>query len=223
MILPDCVKYRCSEIADYSDELSRSEASAISNACEKRRNEFSTGRHLLRGLLRDFGLDYVDMPKGANGGVTLPAGYCGSIAHTGGLCIAAMSPTGGIVSIGIDVELIGDVGEPECRVFMPDDEYEMTASLEPDVRRVRMAAAFSVREAIYKCLNPVFGRWIDFQDARVSFRDGAYLLEVKVKDYESLCGLECRYEIKDNMVFTSAVLRGAKSDVDCEGLCRIIN
>ncbi len=213
MILPDSVKYRCVAIGDHCSELSSLEATAVLNACEKRRNEFSTGRHLLRGLLREFGIDYAQLPKAAGGGVVWPDGYCGSVAHTDQFCAAVLAKTDDIASVGIDIENIGDVGERECRVFMPDDEYEIMTSLEPKIRQVRMAAAFSVREAIYKCLNPVFGRWIDFQDARVWFSDDGTSLDVTVKNYESLCGLRCRYEVKDNLVITSAMLCEGKAGV----------
>jgi len=211
MILPECVKVCSGPIADHCGQLMACEREAVENACEKRRNEFSTGRYLLRRLFSEFGLGGVELPKGSNGGVILPAGYCGSIAHTGSLCVAALTTVGDIVSIGIDVETIGDVGEQECCIFMPQDEYDIMFLLEPEARQVRMAAAFSVREAIYKCLNPVFGRWIDFQDARVSFSDDGASVAVKIKNYEGLSGLECRYEAGDNMVFASAVLYKCKA------------
>lgn len=206
MTTPEGVRYICENIADYRPQLSGAEMSAVSNACEQRQIEFSTGRHLLRKLLRLFGRQDTELLRGNSGAAVLPAGYCGSLSHSGGLCAAALSPVGRVVSIGIDIEKITRLSGDECRLFMPPDEYERLRYADDEQRLHLPVIAFSVREAVYKCLNPVYGRWIDYLDAEVAFAGaGDFSLAVKVWGYEGI-DMRCRYEIMGETVFTTAVL-----------------
>jgi 4'-phosphopantetheinyl transferase EntD len=76
------------------------------------------------------------------------------------------------------------------------------------------AIAFSVRESVYKCLNPVYGKWIDHKDAKIdvsSISEGK--VDLTVAGYNDMGPLVCRYIEHYPYIITSAVLYGGFSPV----------
>ena len=98
------VGVRVAAIADYTDGLWPTEATAIEAAVEKRRFEFSTGRMLARELMAELGFAAGPIDRGANRQPVWPAGLVGSITHADGLVVAAVARNSGLRGLGVDLE-----------------------------------------------------------------------------------------------------------------------
>lgn len=147
------------------------EHSVIAGAVEKRRREFVGARFCARSALRQLGLPAVPLLPGSGGAPTWPEGVVGSITHCDGYCASAVASARDVLAIGIDAEpatpLPGGILEA---VALPDEHEAVDAlsARSPQVPWDRLL--FSAKESVYKAWYPLTGTWLDFHEARVSFR-----------------------------------------------------
>ena len=143
---------------------------SLRTAVPKRKAEFVAGRWCAREALRAAGAGEVeDIPIGAQRAPVWPAGFVGSITHSHGMAAAAVARVGDARGLGLDLE--------------PFVEVTRAARLAPKVARpeeLALAAAiglepgacftlvFAAKEALFKCVAPIVGRYFDFLDARVT-------------------------------------------------------
>lgn len=142
---------------------------------EKRRREYRCGRHHARQALTLAGAALSPILRDADGVPVFPAGFAGSITHTGKsrtLAAAAVAP--GTLSLGIDAEELQDLPEDMIEYILTGEERER---LREDVRGeppasskegVNALLAFSAKEAFYKCVFPKLRCRLSFHD--VEFR-----------------------------------------------------
>ena len=137
------------------------ELPAAASMSEKRRREFTAGRHCARQALACLGHEAVALPIGPARAPVWPPGVIGSISHTGDVAIAAVAWKSDLRSLGIDLEsadpLEPDLLELVCR------EEELAAltscGLDP---QLGAKLIFSAKESVYKCLWPVTGTFLEF-------------------------------------------------------------
>ena len=145
------------------------EQEVIGRAVEKRRREFRTARACARAALSQLGIEPQAIPSGERGAPQWPAGTVGSITHCDGYRAAALARQADLVTIGIDAEVdaalpdgvLEDVALPEERRAL-----RVLAREEPGLSWDRLL--FSIKESIYKAWFPLAGRWLGFEDARVT-------------------------------------------------------
>jgi 4'-phosphopantetheinyl transferase EntD len=118
----------------------------------RRRQEFSTGRALLRELL---GRD-VPIPVGSDRAPVLPPDVCASLAHDERFAVAAVAPRERVRSIGIDIEPAGPLANELTRLIVRDDDSPLDPRL-----------TFVLKEATYKAWSGLGGRTLEFADVRV--------------------------------------------------------
>jgi len=157
-------------VADHADELSDAEHEAVAKAVARRRNTFSSGRACARSALLGIGVPREQYPVGLlkqdDGSVAWPVGTIGSISHTDEWAIAvAASGDQGIVSLGIDLEVIERLKSPVLKTIATDDERDRLA--QENVQDWQSAALFSIKESLYKCLRPHHGAFIGFRDVEL--------------------------------------------------------
>ena len=157
-------------VADHADELSDAEREAVARAVARRRNTFSSGRACARTALLGIGVSQVQYPDGLlkqeDGSVGWPVGTIGSISHTDEWAIAvAASDDQGIVSLGIDLEVIERLHSPVLKTIATDEERIRLA--QENVQDWQSAALFSIKESLYKCLRPHHGAFIGFRDVEL--------------------------------------------------------
>ncbi len=143
------------------------ELELVGDAVAKRRHEFATGRACARRALARFGLPPAPLLRTAGGGIQWPAGCTGSITHSDAVAAAAVGPVAGVPGLGLDVEEPGRLRDALLtRILTPT---ELTAlQLVPEAERQRWATrAFCVKEALFKCLQPLLNHWFGFQEAEV--------------------------------------------------------
>jgi 4'-phosphopantetheinyl transferase EntD len=145
------------------------EEDLVAKAVEVRRREFVTARRCAREALGKLGYELAPIRVGAKREPRWPVGVVGSITHTGGFRAAAVAPRSVLASVGIDAEQNGRLPDGIEEAITVPGEREMLAALGrafPTTHWDRLL--FSAKESIYKAWYPLTGRWLGFEDARVT-------------------------------------------------------
>lgn len=149
----------------------------VARAVETRRREFSTARHCARQAMTALGVPPAPILPGRRGAPRWPDGVVGSITHTTGYRAAAVSRH--VSTIGIDAEPHRALPDGVVTSLISDHEQEAIARLGGDMHWGRLA--FSAKESLFKAWLPLTRRWLDFQDAVVTFdRNGTFRADLTV-------------------------------------------
>ena len=141
------------------------EDEALGSAAPSRREEFSRGRGCARRALEALGeVPSAILRKGR--APVWPQGVIGSITHCQGLVAAAAARRGPIVSIGIDAELRGRVS-PDLSGHIATRE-ELAWLKRTERQPHELTGLWCAKEAIFKCLHPVFGVFLEFRDVAIT-------------------------------------------------------
>ena len=137
------------------------EAPAIAGAIPKRRRQFVSGRHFARLALRKLADVAPPIPRDERGRPIWPPGFIGSISHSEILAAAAVSK-GSLRGIGIDVEDSNRLArsQPRLRRKLLTPAERLRTWADPRAG----AVMFSGKEAAYKAVNPLVGRYIGFRE-----------------------------------------------------------
>jgi hypothetical protein len=95
------------------------EEAVISNAVDKRRNEFATARACARDALAKLGMPPVPIVPGLRGAPQWPPGVVGSITHCAGYRASAVARDRDVVTVGLDAEPHDDLPPGELTRFLP--------------------------------------------------------------------------------------------------------
>ncbi|MFD9792780.1 4'-phosphopantetheinyl transferase superfamily protein [Streptomyces sp. NPDC059070] len=128
---------------------------ALTGAMTPRRSrEFLAGRHAARRALAAAGGPVEEIAR-AGRRPLFPAGFTGSISHSGGLAVALAAPAGRFAALGCDLELRGLPLASAHIVLGPDER----GCLEGDAATAehRLLCAFSAKEAAYKAFGALLG------------------------------------------------------------------
>jgi len=116
-----------------------------------RRRELAAGRAALRAAL---GIEAAILPDD-RGAPQLPAGWVGSISHKGFRASAIVAPSGAGF-VGVDIEVAAPPRMPiEKRILTVAEQRRIS-----DPRDVTLH--FSIKEAIYKAVDPIVRRYVGF-------------------------------------------------------------
>ena len=151
------------DIANHVGNLAAEERSAVAKAVEKRKWEFATGRYLARESMRKIGHEPKGIRRDAERRPMWPKGCIGSITHAAGLAVAAVAQRELLGGIGIDLEEADRVTTKLYGKLFTDHEQSVYASA--DTRWPGLL--FSAKEAGYKAVNPLVGKFIGFHEAEV--------------------------------------------------------
>jgi len=150
-------------VGDNLDDLDENERAMVSRAVPKRQREFSTGRKLAR-----LAMSYLDLPRDVIGRdpqrrPVWPEGMVGSITHADDIAIAGVARDTCVVGFGIDLEEADRISENLYNKLLTDNEIELSKQADDRLP----ALIFSAKEAGYKAINPIVGKFIGFHEAEV--------------------------------------------------------
>ena len=210
-LLPESVVVATATDEGPSPELYPDEALDIRRAREKRRLEFATGRGCARAALRQLGIADFPVRVGTRRQPVWPSGIVGSITHCQGFCAVAVVYRGSVVGLGIDAELHGPLSEDVVTAICTPPETEWLSTFSDDPAGSWSKIIFSAKESIYKCLFPILGVELDFQDVSIQIDPPSGRFSIT---NIAQCGLELlnssrfdgRFATSGSRVFTSAVL-----------------
>lgn len=139
----------------------------VAKAVEKRRREVTNARTCARRALARLGIAETAIPRGPKGEPGWPPGVVGSITHTTGYYAAAVAHADKIRSIGIDAEVHDMLPDGVLSHIAFDAELAWLGEQPPGpVWWDRLL--FSAKESVYKAWYPLTGRWLGFEDARIT-------------------------------------------------------
>lgn len=169
-MLPAGVAASAGAIADPVPPLASAEVPPTARMSARRLREYAAGRGHARLALERLGLHSPAVPVGHGRAPQWPAGFVGSISHAGDLVVAVAAPFRVIRSIGIDLEpavpLDADLLHRVCR---PE---ELAGAGPSAAVSLRAKLIFSAKESVYKCMAPLTGAFLEFEDVEILFGDG---------------------------------------------------
>ncbi|WP_128818486.1 4'-phosphopantetheinyl transferase family protein [Streptomyces sp. S063] len=141
-------------------------------AVVRRRREFATARWCARRALAAAGAPDPVGPlrRGRRGEPLWPAGFTGSITHSGAYRAAVAAPARPGHVLGIDAERAVPLRPAVAAAIAYGEEPAHLAALPPVAGLPWETLLFSVKEAVYKAWNPLTAAPLGFGSARVAFR-----------------------------------------------------
>ncbi|MFK7892641.1 MAG: 4'-phosphopantetheinyl transferase [Granulosicoccus sp.] len=201
----------CEPVHDRVEQLHEEELPYIAKAVPLRRNTFSSGRACAREALTQAGLLPRPLLRMPDGSVKWPEGIYGSISHTDHWAVAAVAVATmtEAASIGIDLEPVRKLDKGVINLIAtPGEQVEIAEQRSPEWHAT---ALFSLKESVYKCLRPLYGRFFDFHDVQISdVASGRPQLRFLARDLIRRFderALELRMAITTDHVFTLVWLR----------------
>jgi 4'-phosphopantetheinyl transferase EntD len=150
-------------IDDHTATLWPQERDAIARARERRVREFSTGRLLARCAMAALGAAECAIPRAEDRSPVWPDHLRGSITHAGDVAIAAAAAANRVANVGIDLEETERLTDHLFTKLFTHREIEQLQQADPRLPGLM----FSAKEAGYKAVHPLIGRFIGFQEAEV--------------------------------------------------------
>ena len=151
---------------------------------DKRARTFAAGRRALRAALSEAGVDVegpiLQTPRGAP---LVPVGVLASVSHKDELAIAiACVDDGSGAQLGVDVELFDDLARQArersgakrmdlSRHVLTEHERAELAQLDDEARHRGLLLRFSLKESLYKALDPFVQRYVGFLEVQARPND----------------------------------------------------
>jgi 4'-phosphopantetheinyl transferase EntD len=196
------------------------EEDLVANAVESRRREFVTARRCAREAFGKLGQAPVPIRSGPKREPQWPAGLVGSITHTAGFRAAAVAPRSVIASVGIDTEQNGPLPDGvEEFVTVPGEPEMLTALARASPMTQWARLLFSAKESIYKAWYPLTGRWLGFEDARVTIDPSGTFAAKLLIDGTRMDGelplteLHGRFLVARGLVATAVTVPAIQADI----------
>jgi phosphopantetheine--protein transferase-like protein len=142
----------------------------------------------------------------------VPGGTVGSITHKNTLALA-MAARAAQGSLGVDLE---DYGPPRLGIakrILTEPEYAAVEALPESRRWLAVLVRFSIKEAIYKALDPFVRRYVGFHEARVTpDLHGRAEVVLDLSGHEGPFDVDARYEWLRGRILTSVRVRQARPE-----------
>lgn len=167
--MPDSCWFHCESISSDSSSLHSSEFKlGESFRSKERKNEFLSGRRCIHQIMTTANLPHLPVFRNSDRSPGWPLNQIGSVTHGASTAAAIVAqPHHGIIGIGIDIEdLTRTIRANITKHILTPWEIEKWAFESTHVgRETRMI--FSIKEAIYKCFQPINGIRLGFKDAEI--------------------------------------------------------
>ena len=140
------------------------------NAIRKRQAEYLSARLCAREALRiQTGQISLPVQQANSRAPSWPPHTCGSLSHSHGISAAIIGESVHWRSLGVDIEKPIKVERAErlSSTILTATEQEHFKHLDPQHAAWYLTYVFSLKESLFKALNPLTGVYFTFQDAQV--------------------------------------------------------
>jgi enterobactin synthetase component D len=211
LALPDSVQIAGAPTASIGDPARDGLPPSLRNASIKRKTEYLAGRHCAAAALRAAGCKAASAPAmGEDRLPQWPSGWLGSITHSNGEALAAVSPSDRTRLLGIDVETLIDPASVAGigALVALDGELALFPALFPDYTpQQALTILFSAKESLYKALYPEAQRFMDFSAARTVAVTPGVLTLALTEDWHPAWRagalLSVQYAVRGDRIYTS--------------------
>jgi 4'-phosphopantetheinyl transferase EntD len=216
-----CVGVRVPTIGENAvfPSLTDEERALLETLALARRPSWLAGRIAMHTALQDLQLDAGSILANKRGAPELPEGTTGSISHKRTLAVALAARKDGGLSLGVDIEPIpalppgptdqGWDNRPDISSrIMTHEELSALTAIPDGLRRHEVVLHFSIKEALYKAINPLIGRYVSFQEATVlPHSDGSVDVTLALAKQEGPFRADARWSEIDGHILTTAAVR----------------
>lgn len=150
------------------DQLFPDEQQHIARAVSKRQAEFGTARVCARRALARIGMAPCSLVPHQDRSPRWPAGVKGSISHTQGCCVVAVTRSPDVIALGVDIEADTPLQRDLMSAICTPDEQQWVDRFDQETRGWLGKLLFSAKEAFYKCQYPLTRTIIDFHDVQLN-------------------------------------------------------
>lgn len=211
ILLPAPIACHAGEIRLLQGPLHPLEARYVEGAVPRRVQEFTAGRTCARAALSALGFRNVAIPVGSRRQPLWPAGIVGSISHAGGYCMAAACSRKHFAGLGVDIEQATPLSDSLVELVSTSRERTWLATQPARVRGLLAKFLFSAKEAVFKCLYPVYGEELEFQDVGldIQLHQGMFTAHVSRFVFDAASDIEVhgRITCTSRLVFSAAALQ----------------
>ncbi|HTE44651.1 MAG TPA: 4'-phosphopantetheinyl transferase superfamily protein [Gemmatimonadaceae bacterium] len=217
-LFPSCVRVAFSDGREEPPALFPEEAEAVRDAVASRRREFALGRWCARRALTELGVAAQAIQVGQYRAPCWPADVVGSITHCTGFVGAAVAPTECLRAIGFDAERAESLDADIVSLICTPAEIAWARERQ-DGRELEWAKViFSAKEAIHKCVWPLFGQLLDFLDVTLALDPVGHTFSARAATPAARAGadLACitgRVAVTKRLVFTCAFVESSPGSV----------
>jgi 4'-phosphopantetheinyl transferase EntD len=167
-----------------------------------RRASFVGGRVALRHAAKHLGWTLETVLSTERGAPAMPPGLIGSVAHKTRLAVALVDAAEG-ETVGVDLEELDRPRPKIARLVLRPEERAIVDALEPSRQWQAIATAFSIKEAIFKAIDPYVRRYVGFQEASVELQGSEQaLVRLELAQGEGPFCLEARWSLVDGHVLS---------------------
>jgi 4'-phosphopantetheinyl transferase EntD len=190
----------------------------VSGLAPGRHPSWVAGRLALREAFRDLGIEPGPILATQRGAPALASDLVGSISHKRTLAVGLAARREGGASIGVDLEtrppILASAQEAQARPdvrmrVLTDDELARLERVPDENRQRTVILHFSLKEALYKAIDPLVGRHVAFHEASMTpLPDGSVGIALALSENDGAFAATAFWtEIEDHFLTTARVQR----------------
>jgi 4'-phosphopantetheinyl transferase EntD len=192
----------------------------VSTLARGRHASWIAGRLALREAFRDLGIEPGPILATRRGAPALPSDLAGSISHKRTLAVGLAARREGGASIGVDLETSPPAfvstheahaqARPDVRTrVLTQDELVRLESVPEENRRRTVVLHFSLKEALYKAIDPLVCRHVAFHEASMTpLPDGSASIALALSENDGAFAATAFWtEVEDHFLTTARVRR----------------
>jgi 4'-phosphopantetheinyl transferase EntD len=181
-----------------------------------RRRTWTSGRAALREALGRAALPAPAVLVDDRGAPRLPDGVAASISHKDALAVALVGDArDGDLGVDLEVDRRQDATrrppvDISRRVMTPAELEALEGASEAE-RALRVLVAFSLKEAVYKALDPFVRRYVGFHEVSLRFDErGTAEVHLALPDLAAGAEVDGTWRVEDGLILTTARATGLR-------------
>ncbi len=189
--------------AEVLDKLPREEAAFAETLRAYRQVSFVGGRIALRHAAAQLSIDPPPILPDARGAPVLPKSISGIISHKRTMAVGMVGQARN-GTLGVDLEDYAPARLSIAPSVLTPGELSIVEALPEDRRWIALLTRFSIKESIYKAIDPYVQRYVGFHEAIVTpDLEGGAQVTLQLKGGEGPFHVDARYQWLHGRLLTS--------------------